>query len=103
MTIYREEASAEWPCPLARTFAETHKGCIGGKCPVWRWQPVSADDPMFQSAVAREKQAMAEERGKDAKPAAFHKEAVERVLANPERYSLSLKPTHGWCGLGGKP
>ncbi|MDG3089201.1 hypothetical protein P7F88_25395 [Vibrio hannami] len=33
----------------------------------------------------------------------YHKQAVANVKADPTAHGISLDPTHGWCGLGGKP
>lgn len=92
------QARETWPCPLARTFAEK-KGhnCMADHCPIWRWIPLSANDPAFKEAVSAEMKVIADERGKKPGPI-FHKEAVARVMRQKD-----MTPTHGYCGLGGTP
>lgn len=79
-------ATANWLCPLARTFAESpaRSHCRGSGCPVWRWQ---VTEP-YRKAVAT----VAKEIG-DKAP--FPK-AAAIVAADPQKYE-----TEGICGLGG--
>lgn len=98
-----EEAAKAWRCPLARTFAEK-KGpnCMGPECPIWRWRPLSADDPAFKAAVSAEMSRLADEAGAKSNMT-YHREAVARIMADRAAYGLPDRPTHGWCGLGGEP
>jgi hypothetical protein len=96
-----EEAKALL-CPFARTFikegpiALADKGCKGPACALWRWEPISADDPRFVAAKAR----ALEELGGGA---TRHAAAVARVIANREAYGVPTSPERGFCGAGGKP
>lgn len=103
------QARETYPCPVARTFdKKVGPNCDADKCPVWRWLPLSADDPRFSGAVKREcvmlAQQKAEETGKKPKPHhLYHKQAVKNVMADPQAYDVPAKPERGWCGLGGRP
>lgn len=96
------EASAEWPCPLGRTFHPPRDTCRGSDCPLWRWLPIPATDPAFQSAIAREMSVIASEKGSKS-TSGYHKQAVENVMRDPKAYGVKVEPVRGWCGLGGRP
>lgn len=85
------EASADWLCPLARTFADNpaNPHCRGSSCPVWRWEPLPADllAPHVKKAMDGN--------------ALKHKEAVAWVMERREELGIPTEPTHGRCGLGG--
>lgn len=93
-----DEARATWPCPVARLWGEgtVNPNCRADACPVWRWVPLDARAPAFQAAV---KDRMKELGGKPG----HHGLAVAWVMENREALGLPTKPTHGFCGLGGKP
>lgn len=106
--ITPDEASTDYFCPLARTFAKKDRPfCMGSDCILWRWRPLSADDPRFQSAIKREMACLAQdaekEDGKKRQSMAFHKQAVANVMANPEGHGAPAKPEKGYCGLGAEP
>ena len=92
-----DAARETWPCPLALTFAaRSTPNCRGETCPVWRWVPLSSEHPAFVSAVkARQK-----EIGGNA--LAAHKAAVAWVMDRREELGIPTRPTHGFCGLGGR-
>lgn len=79
-----------WLCPTGRTFSVQHINCIGPQCPVWRFQPLSAE--LLLPHIAARK---AEQGDKD------HKAATAWVMENREALGIPMKPTHGYCGLGG--
>lgn len=84
------------PFPSGRKEAGTEaRLCEGPKCQGWRWRPLTTDSA-WQSAVLR----AADEIG-DKSP---HKsKAAKHVQENREAYGLPVSPTHGYCGLAGKP
>ena len=94
MSVRTPEEAERLLCPLARTFQSgpTHPHCRGPVCALWRWQKLSAD-LLKPHITAR----MADQGGKD------HKAAVEWVMDNREALGIPLKPTHGFCGMGGRP
>ena len=97
-----EDAAKEWRCPLARTMHEKHgAGCDGPACACWRWKPRMASDPEFTSAIKREMNALASEDGTNKPSISFHKQAVDRVMRNPEGFGIERE--FGYCGLGGFP
>jgi hypothetical protein len=98
MTTMTPESAAETLCPLARTFSlpQAQKGCHGPSCALWRWLPISADDPRFIAARAK----ALEELGGGG---LMHKAAVAKVMANREAYGIPTKPERGFCGGGGQP
>ena len=67
--------------------------CNAEKCAAWRWLPLSASDPEFVAAI---KKAMPDHKNN-------HKAAVKYVMDNREELGLPTIPTHGYCGLAGKP
>jgi len=102
MTYRTPEEAAEFKCPVARTFHEKMTlGCDGSACILWRWKPVMASDPLFSSAVKREMAALAQEDGNNKPAISFHRQAVERVGADPAGFGVVAD--RGYCGLGGQP
>jgi hypothetical protein len=89
-----DEATANWYCPLARTFAlkDAITGCRGDLCAVWRWQEISADHPAFLKAIKAE-----------LATGITHKAAVAKIMADRAAYGVPAKPERGFCGLGGRP
>lgn len=100
-----EDAARTMVCPMHNGFRMAPKDgmCRGETCPVWRWKPRLNTDPEFKSAIIREMHLLAQEKsevtGKKHDHSAFHKEAVARVMRNPEGYGI--KREEGFCGLGG--
>ena len=92
-----EHAKASWQCPVARLWASdvVHARCKGDACPLWRWEPLNADDPVFKAAVAAKIKELGGSPG-------YHKQAVAHVMANREALGLPVRPTQGFCGLGGR-
>ena len=84
MSASPEHAMANWPCPLARTFAKTHENCIADACPLWRWSTGAA----WRDAVVREANRIGDK-------APFAK-ASAAVALDPKEHGC-----HGRCGLGG--
>tara|TARA_R110000868_G_scaffold237132_9_gene491647 strand:+ start:46404 stop:46748 length:345 start_codon:yes stop_codon:yes gene_type:complete len=103
-SLHPTEAAKQWKCPLSRTFGvpKASVGCIGADCAVWRWMPMSAEDPRFTSAVAREIAFLQTENPKTS-AALLHKQAVAKVMADPNAYTFPNESDRGFCGLGGKP
>lgn len=94
-------AAAKMPCPMARTFAEKHgPNCEAGSCILWRWSTVSAE--VMKDAVSKEMKRLKDAAGTGV-AAKYHKQAVANVMADPDAHDVNLNPTHGHCGLGGKP
>ena len=79
------DASENWACPIAKTFAVPITTCRGAACPLWRW----TTGPAFVAAVKR----VAEEIGDKS---AAKADAAAAVSADPIKHGL-----HGFCGLGG--
>ena len=94
MSARTPEQGATVLCPLARTFQSgpSNPHCRGPACAVWRWQPLPAG--LLTPHIAAR---MADQGGKD------HKAAAAWVMDNREVLGIPLKPTHGFCGLGGQP
>lgn len=97
MSIATPAEARSWHCPLARTWADV-KGnavnpcCRAEACPVWRWVPLSANDPSFKAVIKqRVGQGMS------------HAKAVSHVMENRADLGLPTSPTHGYCGMGGEP
>lgn len=96
-------------CPVARVHGKgTSAKCEAETCILWRWSPLSSDDPRFSGAIKREcvmlAQSKADETGEKPKPHhLYHKKAVSNVMRDPEAYGVPVAPEKGWCGLGGKP
>ena len=95
MSARTPEQAKELLCPLARCFAGTVdspavKGCRGAECAVWRWTPLPAE--LLSPHIAAR---MTEQGNKD------HRSATAWVMKNRQELGIPLKPTHGFCGLGG--
>ncbi|MBT9385509.1 hypothetical protein KM176_16665 [Pseudooceanicola sp. CBS1P-1] len=101
-SLHPEDAAKQWRCPLAKTFgaAKVTGFCAGDACAVWRWMPMSANDPRFVSAVQREIASLQEANPKATK-VALHKQAVARVMADPNAFTFPNETDRGYCGLGG--
>jgi hypothetical protein len=69
--------------------------CIGPSCMAWRYK----DHETGPEWILAVKQA-AEELG-DTSPS--RTKAAAHVMRNRTKYGLPETPTHGWCGLAGKP
>lgn len=78
------EEAKNWPCPLAKTFADPVRGCRGDECPLWRW---TTGEP-HAAAVRR----VADSTGEKSP---FKKAAAE-VAKDPAKHGC-----RGYCGLGG--
>lgn len=94
--MFRPSEAHEFKCPLARTFTRgpvslADAGCIGPACACWRWQPLSSDllTPHVKARMEGN--------------AAKHKEAVAWVMEYRDDLGIPSGPTHGFCGVGGKP
>lgn len=94
MTIKTPAEAHEMMCPFARTFIRgpvslIDAGCIGPRCALWRWQPLSSDllAPHVKAAMVGN--------------ALKHKEAVAHVMERREDLGIPTGPTHGYCGAGG--
>ncbi len=97
------QAREEWPCPLARTFdKKIGPNCDADHCPMWRWIALSSSDPKFVSAVKKEQRRLADEEGRK-NNGGLHKIAVKNVMADRPAHNVPEKPTHGYCGIAGKP
>ncbi len=102
------EEARGYDCPTARIHGDGKSGkCRADHCILWRWLPLPAEHPLFQSAVKREcaclAQAEAEKSGKPAKNSDHYlKKAVANVAKNPAGFGVPDHDT-GWCGLGSKP
>jgi hypothetical protein len=69
--------------------------CLASDCMAWRYRPHPADDQWIE-AVRK----ASEEIG-DTSPNRM--KAAKHVSQNRAKYGLPVIPTHGWCGLAGKP
>lgn len=97
-----DDARVGYKCPVARTFSEKiGHNCDGDACILWRWRSMMASDPVFMAAVKREETRLADEEGKGKSPHHFHKKAVSNVVSDLGAHGV--KPTLGFCGLGGTP
>lgn len=85
-----------WECPTALTFADRQKHCRADACPLWRWVPLPADLPEFQAAIAARKKEMG------GNGHVVHREAVAWVMERRDELGIPTRPTHGYCGLGGR-
>jgi hypothetical protein len=100
------EAAERLRCPLAATFGgDLQAKCRGDGCAAWRWLPVMANDPRFESAIKREIACLQKEASDAGKkePSAnlLHQKAVAKINKNPAGYGITS--THGYCGVGGPP
>lgn len=99
MTLTPEEASGFY-CPIARTFPEEKTAkCMGPECILWRWGKPQWELTEFTRAA----QAALKEMKAGSNAIIGIDNAKARVRLNPEKYGLSSVPTHGYCGLGGRP
>lgn len=97
-----EDEAKAFKCPVARTFDTGKKAtCEGASCILWRWKPVTADNPFFQSAVKRKEATLALEHNKGKDPSRYHAQAAKAVSADLEGHGV--KSDRGYCGLGGNP
>lgn len=98
MSVYTTQEAGLRLCPNSNQFGTRmmQAECRGETCMAWRWvdQPASILAPHVQKAIA------------DALSDGLklsHKEAVAWVMENRETLGIPTGPTHGYCGLGGKP
>lgn len=98
MTARTPEDAATLLCPLARTFAgkEAVACCRGPSCALWRWKPLSANDPRFTAAL----KTIAQEIGGGPHRG---KEATAILMADRAKYGVPTEPELGFCGMGGTP
>lgn len=75
--------------------AEVQGHCIASACMAWRYRPHPADEQWIE-AVRK----AVEELG-DKSPNG--QKAAKHVSQNRAKYGLPTTPTHGWCGLAGRP
>lgn len=97
MTAYTPSDAAKVLCPQARLFGgDLTATCRAADCMAWRWQELSSAIliPHVQRRVESEK---AEGRNGSTK------DATAWVMENRESLGIPTKPTHGYCGMGGKP
>lgn len=103
MMLTELEASKK-VCPLLQLammanhgdeFSAGSRNCFASGCLMWRYRPHPADDQWIE-AVRK----AAEELG-DATP--NRAKAAKHVSQNREKFGLPIVPTHGWCGLAGRP
>ena len=69
--------------------------CVGAGCAHFRLQPILAD-ARFVEAVKKAAEDIGDTSHNRAKAAAH-------VNANKAKYGMPIAPTHGYCGLAGKP
>ena len=102
MTGITPQEAAAFRCPIARTFNEGKSAaCDGPACILWRWTPLAMGAD-HAAAISKEMKRIAEAEGKKGGPV-YHQKAVAAVTADPAAHGLPVAPTHGYCGLGGKP
>lgn len=99
MTFITPTEAEQLFCPLS---SDQEFQCCADRCPVWRWRKYTIDDPAFKDALKAECNRLADEKGSKS-PGGFHKTAAKNITDDPAKYGLNFTPTHGWCGLGGKP
>ena len=80
-------------CPVDPKGATAIVKCAGDQCMMWRWRPLQASDPGWQAAV---KKIM------DSK-SMTHPKAAQYVNEHRAELGLPTEPTHGYCGLAGRP
>ena len=89
MLTEQEAREKRCPAPIGNAY------CIASDCMAWRYRPHPADDQWTEVLLK-----VALEIG-DASP---HKaRAAKHLSQNREKYGLPVIPTHGWCGLAGRP
>jgi hypothetical protein len=94
MMVTIEEAKT-LTCPLTIASDAALYPCKGPQCMAWRYRDHQTDD-VWAQAVRK----AAEELG-DTSPS--RTKATRAVMNNRTKYGLSDVPSHGWCGLAGKP
>ena len=94
MTLRTPEQSRLLTCPIARVSGlnPTPSKCQAQDCMFWRWEPVPADHPAFLAARAKLMQ-----------DGMAHKAAVAQIMADRSAYGVPTSPTHGFCGMAGRP
>jgi len=91
------EEAKKLMCPFARTFIRAGQvslidaGCIGPKCALWRWEPITTAHPLWKDAVLK--------KGAELGEKVPYARASAWVAENKE--ALGLVPTKGYCGAGG--
>jgi hypothetical protein len=95
MMVTAEEAGKLY-CPLTFNSGEgTPPWCEGPKCMAWRYKDHTTDDKWIEAVQKAAKEL------NDTSPS--RTKAARHVMNNRTKYGLPIAPTHGWCGLAGKP
>ena len=92
--IGREESKRTW-CP----YQCDEIGCVGSECAMWRWLPLTTDEPGYVAAV---KSAIGTKPEGHEKPLTVNT-APKWVNENRAELGLRTVPYLGYCGLAGKP
>ena len=87
------KTASNFSCPQSMGRSPCAISCVGTGCAAWRWYPLQASDPAFAAAI----------RKKITDDKFEHNKAVKFVMDNREALGLPTKPTHGYCGIAGKP
>lgn len=75
--------------------SEAERLCITSGCMAWRYRPHPTDDQWIE-AVRKASEELEDKSANRAK-------AAKHVSQNREKFGLPVIPTHGWCGLAGRP